>query len=221
MSPSDARKSEPNDDALTGAFFFSETNAGPMSLRTVVFDAATLRRSITRIAHEIVEHNHGAADIVLVGLHTRGVPLAARIASAIGEFEDVEVPVGSLDIAFHRDDISRRVVLPLGPTAVPDISDRHVVLVDDVISTGRTIRAALDAIIHLGRPSSVQLAVLIDRGHRELPIRADYVGKNLPTKLSEDVRVRISELDSGEDRIELWAPDDPSPEGHAANRTSQ
>ena len=180
-----------------------------MALRTVVFDADTLRRSITRIAHEIVERNHGAADLVLVGLHTRGVPLAERIAVAIGDFERSVVPVGTLDVAFHRDDIARRVVAPLGPTAVPDITDRHVVLVDDVRATGRTVRAALDATMHLGRPRSVQLAVLVDRGHRELPIRADYVGKNLPTKLAEDVRVRLSELDDGADRVELWAPDQP------------
>jgi pyrimidine operon attenuation protein/uracil phosphoribosyltransferase len=182
-----------------------------MALRTVVFDADTLRRSITRIAHEIVERNHGAADLVMVGLHTRGVPLAARIAAAIRTFEGTDVPVGTLDVAFHRDDIARRVVLPLGPTAVPDVTDRHVVLVDDVIATGRTIRAALDAIVHLGRPRSVQLAVFVDRGHRELPIRADYVGKNLPTKLAEDVRVRLSELDEGEDRVELWAPEASAP----------
>jgi pyrimidine operon attenuation protein/uracil phosphoribosyltransferase len=178
-----------------------------MALRTVVFDADTLRRSITRIAHEIVERNHGASDLVIVGLHTRGVPLAERIAAAISEFEDAAVPVGPLDVAFHRDDIARRVVVPLGPTAVPDITDRHVVLVDDVLATGRTVRAALDALMHLGRPRSVQLAVLVDRGHRELPIRADYVGKNLPTKLAEDVRVRLRELDDGADRVELWALD--------------
>ncbi len=177
-----------------------------MVLRTVVFDADTLRRSVTRIAHEIVEHNRGATDLVLVGLHTRGVPLAERIATAIAAFEGTQVPVGSLDVAFHRDDINRRMVTPLGPTAVPDVADRHVVLVDDVLATGRTIRAALDAIVHLGRPKTVQLAVLVDRGHRELPIRADYVGKNLPTKIAEDVRVKLDDLDGGDDRVELWAP---------------
>jgi pyrimidine operon attenuation protein/uracil phosphoribosyltransferase len=179
-----------------------------MALRTVVFDDDTLRRSITRIAHEIVERNHGASDLVIVGLHTRGVPLAERIAAAIAGFEGTSVPVGTLDVAFHRDDIAQRVVLPLGPTSVPDITDRHVVLVDDVLCTGRTVRAALDAVVHLGRPRSVQLAVLVDRGHRELPIRADYVGKNLPTKLAEDVRVRIGGIDDGDDRVELWAPNE-------------
>jgi pyrimidine operon attenuation protein/uracil phosphoribosyltransferase len=177
-----------------------------MALRTVVFDASTLRRSTTRIAHEIVERNRGATGLVVVGLHTRGVPLAQRIANAISEFEGVEVPFGTLDVAFHRDDIGRRPVAPLGPTDVPDVTDRIVVLVDDVLSTGRTIRAALDAVMHLGRPRAVQLAVLVDRGHRELPIRADYVGKNLPTKIAEDVRVKLRELDAGDDRVELWAP---------------
>jgi pyrimidine operon attenuation protein/uracil phosphoribosyltransferase len=177
-----------------------------MVMRTVVFDADTLRRSVTRIAHEIVEHNRGASDLVLVGLHTRGVPIAERIGAAISAFESATVPVGSLDIAFHRDDINRRLVVPLGPTVVPDITDRHVILVDDVLCTGRTIRAALDAVVHLGRPRTIQLAVLVDRGHRELPIRADYVGKNLPTKLAEDVRVKLAELDGGDDRVELWAP---------------
>ncbi len=194
-------------DAPSGAFVVSGAGTGEaMSLRTTVFDADTLRRSITRIAHEIVEHNRGAREIVLVGMHTRGVPIARRIASAIAGFETVDVPVGTLDVAFHRDDIGRRAVVPLGPTDVPDITDRVVVLVDDVLSTGRTVRAALDAVMHLGRPRAVQLAVLVDRGHRELPIRADYVGKNLPTKLAEDVRVRLADLDDGDDRVELWAP---------------
>lgn len=179
-----------------------------MRLRTTVFDADTLRRSVTRIAHEIVERNHGATRLVIVGLHTRGVPLAHRIAVAIQRFEGIAVAVGSLDIAFHRDDLSRRRVVPLGPTDVGDVSDQVVVLVDDVLATGRSVRAALDAVMHLGRPRAVQLAVLVDRGHRELPIRADYVGKNLPTKLAEDVRVKLEELDDGPDRVELWAPDD-------------
>ncbi len=177
-------------------------------LRTTVFDADTLRRSTTRIAHEIVERNHGATDMVLVGLYSRGVELAQRLAESIETFEGIHPPVGMLDIAFFRDDIGLRAVAPSGPTEVPDITDRTVVLVDDVLFTGRTIRAALDAMKDLGRPKAVQLAVLVDRGHRELPIRADYVGKNLPTSLAEDVRVRLGEVDGGEDGVELWGPKD-------------
>jgi pyrimidine operon attenuation protein/uracil phosphoribosyltransferase len=173
-------------------------------LRTRVFDDADLRRALTRIAHEIVERNHGAREVVLVGLYTRGVALARRLAAAIASFEDVEPPVGSLDVAFYRDDIGLRPVAPLGPTEVPDVAGKVAVLVDDVLFTGRTSRAALDALLELGRPRAVQLAVLVDRGHRELPIRADYVGKNLPTRVSEDVRVRLAEVDGGADAVELW-----------------
>src|SRR5947209_6659631 len=172
--------------------------------RAQVFDAEDLRRAHTRIAHEIVERNHGAGSVVLVGLYTRGLAIARRIADAIELFENTDVPVGALDVAFFRDDIGLRPVQPLGPTEVPvDITDRVVVLVDDVLFTGRTVRAALDALHELGRPRAVQLAVLVDRGHRELPLRADYVGKNLPTRTSEDVRVRLAEVD-GDDGVELW-----------------
>jgi len=177
-------------------------------LRTQVFDAADLRRAHTRIAHEIVERNHGAEGLLLVGLHHRGPEIAHRLAAAIESFEGVAVPVGALDVAFYRDDIGLRSVQPLGPTEMPvDVAGRVVVLVDDVLFTGRTIRAALDALTELGRPRAIQLAVLVDRGHRELPIRADFVGKNLPTQLAEDVRVRLVETDDvAEDAIELWGP---------------
>ena len=190
--------------------FASEPGAdADLVLRTSVFDAADLRRALTRIAHEIVERNHGATNVVLVGMYTRGVALSQRLAAAIASFEGVEVPLGALDVSFYRDDIGLRPVAPLGPTEVPDISGMVVVLVDDVLFTGRTVRAALDALLELGRPRAVQLAVLVDRGHRELPMRADFVGKNLPTRTVEDVRVRLSEVDAGDDGVELWGP----PEG--------
>ena len=174
--------------------------------RTGVFDAADLRRALTRIAHEIVERNHGADRVVLVGMYTRGVALARRLADAIASFESVVVPVGTLDVSFYRDDIGLRPVAPLGPTEVPDVTAKVVVLVDDVLFTGRTARAALDALLELGRPRAVQLAVLVDRGHRELPLRADFVGKNLPSRTAEDVRVRLAEVDGGADGVELWGP---------------
>ena len=187
---------------------------GRFVFRARVFSADDLRRAHTRIAHEIVERNHGADGLLLVGLYTRGVAIAHRLATAIERFEDVSVPVGALDVAFYRDDIGIRPVQPLkGPTEVPiDVTGRTVVLVDDVLFTGRTVRAALDALTELGRPRAVRVAVLVDRGHRELPIRADFVGKNLPTKRAEDVRVRLTEVDGEEDGIELWGPADPDVE---------
>ncbi|MBI2918457.1 MAG: bifunctional pyr operon transcriptional regulator/uracil phosphoribosyltransferase PyrR [Chloroflexi bacterium] len=162
----------------------------------VILTEADIRRAVTRIAHEIVERNQGAGDLVFLGMHTRGVPLAHRLAQRIGEFEGVEVPVGALDIAFYRDDIPTRGAPPVRPTTIPEsIAGKAVVLVDDVLYTGRSIRAALDAVIDFGRPRRIQLAVLVDRGHRELPIRADYVGKNVPTSRSEEVQVRLQEVD--------------------------
>ena len=191
---------EPDESAAT-------REGGRFVFRAEVFDADDLRRAHTRIAHEIVERNHGAEGLVLIGLYTRGVAIAQRLAAAIESFENVAIAVGALDVAFFRDDIGLRPVQPLGPTEVPvDVTGRTVVLVDDVLFTGRTVRAALDAITELGRPLAVQVAVLVDRGHRELPIRADFVGKNLPTKRAEDVQVRLAEVDGGADSIELWGP---------------
>jgi len=161
-----------------------------------------IRRAVGRIAHEILERNRGPDGVVLVGMRTRGVPLAARLAAAIQEFEGQAVPVGALDIGLYRDDIPAMELRPqIKPTELPtDIHGKRVVLVDDVLYTGRSIRAALDALIDFGRPASIQLAVLVDRGHRELPIRADYVGKNIPTALNEDVQVLLEETD-GRDEV--------------------
>ena len=165
--------------------------------------ADDIRRAITRIAHEIVERNRGTQDLVFAGMRTRGLPLAQRLAVRIGEFEGAEVPVGALDIGLYRDDVPLRARPVVQPTEFPvDIEDRRVVLVDDVLYTGRSIRAALDALTDLGRPRLVQLAVLVDRGHRELPIRADYVGKNIPTSLEEEVQVLLTEID-GQDAVVL------------------
>ena len=163
-----------------------------------------INRAVVRIAHEIVERNRGADNLIVLGVPSRGVPLAKRIATAIGSIEGREVPVGSLDVAMYRDDLRLRPTVALSPTVIPggDVTGRTVVLVDDVLFSGRTTRAALDAISDAGRPQAVQLAVLIDRGHRELPIRADYVGKNLPTSRDDDVQVRLVELD-GTDSVRL------------------
>jgi pyrimidine operon attenuation protein / uracil phosphoribosyltransferase len=197
---------KPDDPGPSGEGHFASASDTDLVFRTGVFDAADLRRALTRIAHEIVERNHGADQVVLVGMWTRGVALAQRIAATIASFEEVTVPVGTLDPCFYRDDIGLRPIAPLGPTEVPDITGKVVVLVDDVLFTGRTVRAALDALLELGRPRAVQLAVLVDRGHRELPLRADFVGKNLPSRNAEDVRVRLSAVDGGDDGVELWGP---------------
>jgi len=165
-------------------------------------DPEGVRRALFRIAHEIIERNQGVADLVLVGIRRRGVPLAGRLQAIIREIEGREVPLGILDITLYRDDLTSRLEQPLvRGTEIPfSIQRRTVVLVDDVLYTGRTVRAALDALMDLGRPQQIQLAVLIDRGHRELPVRADYVGKNVPTSRREEVSVRLEEID-GEDMV--------------------
>ncbi len=168
----------------------------------MIMSAADMRRAWTRIAHEVIERNHGCDGLVFVGLYTRGVPLASRLAAAIRGIEGVDVPVGALDIGPYRDDLSYLQTPPsVHPNDIPDdIAGKRVVLVDDVIYTGRSIRAAMDALIDHGRPEHVQLAVLVDRGHRELPIRPDYIGKNVPTSRNEAIDVRLLEVD-GRDEV--------------------
>jgi pyrimidine operon attenuation protein / uracil phosphoribosyltransferase len=174
-----------------------------MKDRKQILTADDIRRALVRIAHEIDERNGGLQDVILVGIPRRGVPLAERVAAAIADFEGVQVPVGQLDITLYRDDLRTRGPAALvGKTSIqPDITDKAVVLVDDVLYTGRSVRAALDAIADLGRPACIQLAVLIDRGHRELPIRADFVGKNVPTSRSERVMVHLREIDGADEVV--------------------
>jgi pyrimidine operon attenuation protein / uracil phosphoribosyltransferase len=175
---------------------------------TVVLDRDDLRRTLVRIAHEIIEKNPGDGDggaIALVGIHTRGAVLARRLHALVGELSGAEVPLGDLDISFYRDDVGReRADQPTVHSSHLDfeLEGRTVVLVDDVLFTGRTVRAAMDALVDFGRPRAIQLAVLVDRGHRELPIRADYVGKNVPTRTGQQVRVRLEETD-GTDAVEV------------------
>jgi pyrimidine operon attenuation protein / uracil phosphoribosyltransferase len=172
----------------------------------LIYNEEEMRRAISRIAHEILERNAGARDLVLVGLRTRGLPLAQRLAAKISALEDLDVPVAELDITNYRDDLPQRPTRESEPhpTLPVDVVGRVVVLVDDVLFTGRTARAALDALLDCGRPRKVQLAVLVDRGHRELPIRADYVGKNVPTSTGESISVRLREID-GADAVLLRA----------------
>ena len=174
---------------------------GVFVARARIMDADTMARAVRRMAHEILERNEGLADVVLIGLQTGGVPLAGQLADALARIEGTRPPVGSLDVALYRDDIGLRPVLPEAVTEIPvDLTGTVVVLVDDVLFTGRTIRAALDAVTDFGRPRAVQLAVMVDRGHRELPIRPDYVGKNLPTRRDEVVDVTAEGVDLGEMR---------------------
>lgn len=177
-----------------------------MTARSMM-DSDQIRRAITRLGHEIVERQGGTDGLVLIGIQRRGVVLAQRLADAIAAAEQVRLPIGALDISLYRDDLSELAKYPIvRPTELPfDITDRTVVLIDDVLFTGRTVRAAMDALIDFGRPRAVRLVVLVDRGHRELPIRADHVGRNLPTARAERVNVHVQELD-GIDEVELDAP---------------
>lgn len=172
--------------------------------KNVLLDAEAIRRAIVRISHEIIERNKGVEDVVLVGIHTLGVPMAERLAAAIEKIENVKVPVGMLDITMYRDDLSTLDYNPVvhGTEIDSDLNGKTVILVDDVLFTGRTIRAAMDALIDMGRPKAIQLAVLIDRGHRELPIRADFAGKNVPTSKKEVVNVQLVEND-GVDEVAI------------------
>lgn len=192
--------------------------------KTLILDAPAIDRSLTRIAHEIVERNKGTEEILLVGIRRGGVHLAHRIAKKIQEHEGTPVEVGTLDITLYRDDLSgRRDPLRVGKTELPSaVTGKRVILVDDVLYTGRTIRAALDSLMDFGRPRQIQLAVLIDRGHRELPIRADYVGKNLPTSLKEQVEVFLSE-EGEEDRVAILeeGPSAPEPVERKAARSDR
>lgn len=164
--------------------------------KTSLMDSASIARSLKRIAHEIIEANKGARDIALVGIITRGDTLAKRLTHEIGQIEGTQVPVGSLDISFYRDDVAVRIAPQIHQTNIPfSVDDKVIILVDDVLFTGRTIRCALDAVMDFGRPRAVQLAVLVDRGHRELPIRADFVGKNIPSSKSERVKVYLEPID--------------------------
>jgi pyrimidine operon attenuation protein/uracil phosphoribosyltransferase len=172
--------------------------------KAIIMDKESIRRVLIRVAHEILEKNKGLTDVVLVGIKRRGVPLARRLAEFLAEIEGQEVPVGELDITFYRDDLSLKFDQPkVGSTNIEvDVAKKKVILLDDVLFTGRTVRAALDAIIDIGRPQCIQLAVLIDRGHREIPIRADYVGKNVPTSRKEVIHVRLEEID-GVDEVAI------------------
>ncbi len=180
-----------------------------MRLKSVIMDEAALRRSMTRITHEIIEKNSGTGELVLLGIRRRGMPLAAMLRENFERLGEKDIPIGSIDISLYRDDLSELESLPrTGESDIPcDLTGRKVILVDDVIYTGRTVRAAIEAVLHFGRPDCIQLAVLIDRGHRELPIRPDYVGKNIPTSHTEVVSVMVEEID-GKTGVCLYQQDD-------------
>lgn len=172
--------------------------------KAVIMDEQAMKRAVVRIAHEVIEHNEGASDIAVVGIVRRGVTLARQLTDAIEEIEGTRPQLGSLDISFYRDDVMRHIQPVVHGTNIPfEIDSKDIILVDDVLYTGRTVRSALDALMDYGRPKSVQLAVMVDRGHRELPIRADYVGKNVPSSHEEDVRVCARPLDD-HDAVEIW-----------------
>lgn len=195
-------------DALCRAYrtslTFGRSTVDTLEPKATIMDDVAMRRAVTRIAHEICEHNEGADQLGIVGIVSRGVPLAEILSREIGEIEGTRPPVGQLDISFYRDDVTRNIAPVLHATNIPfDVSKRDIVLVDDVLYTGRTVRSALDALMDLGRPRTVQLAVMIDRGHRELPIRADYVGKNVPSSHTEDIRVHLKDID-GDNSVTIW-----------------
>ena len=188
---------------MTGPLYGVERSPSEVRVKAVVLEAPEMARALKRIAHEILERNKGAADLVIVGIRKRGVPLAERLGGEIAAIEGTNPPVGALDVSFYRDDVHLRPPMEVSPTVMPfNVDGRTVVLVDDVLYTGRTVRAAIDALVDFGRPRRVELAVLIDRGHRELPIRADFVGKNIPTAVREEVMVLLEETD-GRDLVEI------------------
>jgi pyrimidine operon attenuation protein / uracil phosphoribosyltransferase len=186
-------------------FYFGGKN---MNKKTEILDEQAVNRALTRIAHEILEKNKGGDDLVIVGIKTRGVPLAKRIQEKIRNIEGITLPIGDLDITLYRDDLAKAVESnepEIRDTDIPvDINNKKIILIDDVLYTGRTVRAAMDAVMDLGRPSQIQLAVLVDRGHRELPIRADYVGKNIPTSDKEIIVVQLNEVDNGTDLVSIY-----------------
>lgn len=180
-----------------------------MQVKATLMDSKDVQRTITRLAHEIVEYNRGTENLVIVGIQTRGANLAKRIADKIGEIENVEIPTGYIDATLYRDDFLKRIKQPkVQVTNIPfDVDEKNIVLVDDVLYTGRTVRAALDALVDFGRPARIDFAVLIDRGHREMPIKANFVGKNIPTSIGEEIKVKVKEVD-GEDIINLVTSDE-------------
>ena len=180
-----------------------------MQVKATLMDSKDVQRTISRLAHEIVEYNRGTENLVIVGIQTRGANLAKRIADKIGEIENVEIPTGYIDATLYRDDFLKRIKQPkVQVTNIPfDVDEKNIVLVDDVLYTGRTVRAALDALVDFGRPARIDFAVLIDRGHREMPIKANFVGKNIPTSIGEEIKVKVKEVD-GEDIINLVTSDE-------------